>query len=412
MRKPKKPNKQNLDASATARQDAEVNSMNQPSTELKASKIHLSYLDGLRGFSSLFVLLYHLSEHQIGNLPGWITLPQKLLRYGFLGVPVFIVLSGYCLMMPVVRSQKRYIPGTLLDYFKRRSRRIIPTYYASVIVCLLLALTIYGLEKFTNFRWHELPRDWFSPNFSFIDVILHFLLIHNLALEPQAFSINIPFWSVAVEWQIYFLFPLLLLPLWRLWGWWSVLSVAFVIGLAPIYLFNGVMSHSRLNYVVSFAVGMLAADIGFSRKPYLLWMRKSFPWALLTVIFTAICLLTEWRKLQIDAWVCITFASMAAACLMIYCTNFATESKRPPMIVKLLESPIALKLGAFSYSLYLTHGPVTTLVRHFLLNLQLTPIMFAVLIYLVSGGIALVFAYLFYLVFEKPFTSISTHSSR
>ena len=104
--------------------------------------------------------------------------------------------------------------------------------------------------------------------------------------------------------------------------------------------------------------------------------------------------------------------SMAAACLMIYCTNFATESKRPPMIVKLLESPIALKLGAFSYSLYLTHGPVTTLVRHFLLNLQLTPIMFAVLIYLVSGGIALVFAYLFYLVFEKPFTSISTQSSR
>jgi len=381
--------------------------MNQPSTEIKTSKIHLSYLDGLRGFSSLFVLLFHLIQHQEGNLPVWITLPHKLLRYGFLGVPVFIVLSGYCLMLPVVRSQKGYITGTLLNYFKRRSRRIIPTYYAAVIFCLLLALIIYGLEKFTNFQWHELPWDWFSPKFSLIDVILHFLLIHNLALRPQAFSINIPFWSVAVEWEIYFLFPLLLLPLWRFWGWWLVLSIAFLIGLAPIYLFNGVMKHSSFIFLVSFALGMLAADIGFSRKPHLLWMKRSYPWALLTAIFTALCLLAEWQQLKIDAWVCLIFASTATSCLMIYCTNLVSEGKRLPIMLKLFESPILLNLGAFSYSLYLTHGPVTTLVRHFLLNLQLTPIMFAVSIYLVSGGVALMFAYLFYIIFEKPFSSIS-----
>ncbi len=385
--------------------------MTQPSTTLKA-KIHLSYLDGLRGLSCLFVLFFHLIQHQEGNLPIWITLPHKLMRYGFLGVPVFIVLSGYCLMLPVVRSQNGYIPGTLLDYFKRRARRIIPTYYAAVIFCLLIALTIYILEKFTHFQWHELPWDWFSPNFSLIDVILHFLLIHNLALRPQAFSINIPFWSVAVEWEIYFLFPLLLLPLWRFWGWWSVFSVAFVIGLIPIYLFNGVMSHTSFIYLVSFALGMLGADIGFSHKPYLQWMKKSYPWPLLTIIFTVFCLLTEWQKLKIDEWVCLIFASMATVCLTIYCTNCVSESKKLPMIAKLLESPILIKLGAFSYSLYLTHGPVTTLVRHFLLNLQLTPTMFAVSIYLVSGGVALVFAYLFYLVFEKPLTSTSSQARK
>jgi peptidoglycan/LPS O-acetylase OafA/YrhL len=250
--------------------------MIQLSTDTNRSKIHLSYLDGLRGIASLFVLLFHLIQHQEGNLPVWITLPHKVLRYGFFGVAVFIVLSGYCLMLPVVRSQTGHIRGSLLDYFKRRARRIIPTYYASLVFCLLLALAIYVLEKFTNFQWHELPWDWFSTKFSSTDVILHFLLIHNLALESQAFSINIPFWSVAVEWEIYFLFPLLLLPLWRRWGWLSVLSVAFFIGLAPTYLFNGVMTHSRLIFLVSFTIGMLAADISFSQKRHLLSMKKSY----------------------------------------------------------------------------------------------------------------------------------------
>ncbi|MBO3458017.1 acyltransferase [Aetokthonos hydrillicola Thurmond2011] len=386
--------------------------MNQISPDLKRGKIHLSYLDGLRGVASLFVLFFHLIQHQEGNLPVWITLPHKVLRYGFLGVPVFIVLSGYCLMLPVVRSQTGYIRGTLLDYFKRRARRIIPTYYASLIFCLLIALSIYVLEKFTNFQWHDLPWDWVSTKFSLIDVILHFLLIHNLGLGTQAYSISIPFWSVAVEWQIYFLFPLLLLPLWRRWGWLSVFGAAFVIGLAPIYLFNGAMKDTSFIFLVSFSIGMLAAEIGFSNQPHFLSVKKSYPWAFLTVIFTALCLLTEWEQLKIDRWVTFIFASMAAACLMIYCTKSICEGKRLPMILKIFESAPLVKLGAFSYSLYLTHGAVTTLVRHFLLNLQLTPIMFAVSIYFVSGGVALTFAYLFYIIFEKPFSSISQKNTR
>lgn len=83
------------------------------------------------------------------------------------------------------------------------------------------------------------------------------------------------------------------------------------------------------------------------------------------------------------------------------------EGKKLPIVIKILESPVALALGSFSYSLYLTHALVITLMRHFLLNFQLSPNIFVVLLYLMNGGAALLFAYLFYLVFEKPFLSKS-----
>ncbi|MER3494446.1 MAG: acyltransferase, partial [Mastigocladus sp. ERB_26_2] len=342
-------------------------------------KIHLLYLDGIRGIAALFVLLYHLMYQIQGYETEWSNLLNKLLRYGFLGVPVFIVLSGYCLMLPVVRSGNGYISGTLVDFFWRRAKRIIPPYYATIILCSLISLAIIGLEKFTNFNWNVRQWDWFSPDFSLIDVILHLLLIHNFASEQQAFSISTPLWSVAVEWQIYFLFPLLLLPIWRRWGCKAVISIATLIGLGSLYLFDGFLSHSRMYFLISFSIGMLAADISFSEKPKLVWMRKSLPLQLLVIIFFALSILTEWEKFALPEWLCSICASIAAASLMVYCTNFLMEGKKLPIVIKILESPVALALGSFSYSLYLTHALVITLMRHFLLNFQLSPNIFVVL---------------------------------
>ncbi|QDL11016.1 acyltransferase [Brasilonema octagenarum UFV-E1] len=242
-------------------------------------------------------------------------------------------------------------------------------------------------------------------NHSFVDVILHLLLIHNLTPGTLAHAINLPLWSVAVEWQIYFLFPLLLLPLLRRWGWLSVILIAFIIGLTPHYLFNGLMDVSRPWLLGSFAIGMLAAEIGFSQKPDWIRLRKSVPWSVLAVIFAGIAFLTEWKRLRLDAWIFESFAALAAACLIIYCTNFILEKNTLPKGLRVLESALAITLGSFSYSLYLTHGVIVTLVHHFLHDLQLPAITYTVLLYLVSLGISLVFAYLFYLAFERRFTT-------
>ncbi len=370
-----------------------------------SQRLHLHYLDGLRGIASLYVVFVHVEPYKEEQLPIFWLFFEKLLRYGAFSVVIFIVLSGYVLMLPVARSQNGHISGSLIDYIKRRSRRILPPYYAALFLSLLLAITIFVVEQFTDFQWNKVAGEGpFSPNFSFIDVLSHLLLIHNLS-HSTYLSINSPMWSVATEWQLYFLFPLLLLPFWRRFGLLSVVIAGFVIGIAPFYLLNKFSMSSSSWFIGLFALGMAAADIGFSQKPQLIAMRNFLRWDLLAIVFTVIAFLTEWKQLELDIWIGQSFCGLAVACLFIYCAKLMIEGKKLPYSIRLLEHPWVVALGGFSYSLYLIHGPVLVLVRYFLFNLPISPSMFAATSYLVGVGMSLLIAYWFYLVFERPFMS-------
>src|SRR4051812_44058637 len=103
--------------------------------------VRFAYLDGIRGLASLYVLLHHVW----GEL-AWSPLAEKLpllfdwrgqwLAYGHFAVVVFIVLSGYTLMLPIARAAQGHLNGSFLAYVKRRARRILPPYYASLTVYL------------------------------------------------------------------------------------------------------------------------------------------------------------------------------------------------------------------------------------------------------------------------------------
>jgi peptidoglycan/LPS O-acetylase OafA/YrhL len=368
-------------------------------------RLRLEYLDGLRGLAALYVVLVHIEPSIEEQLPTWLQLFTKTLRYGRVSVVIFIVLSGYVLMASVVRSPNGYVPGGLLGYIKRRSRRILPPYYAALFFCVLLALTIFMLEKFTSFQWNEIAGQGpFFPYFSFSDFCYHLLVIHNLSSETYM-SINPPLWTVATEWQLYFFFPLFLLPIWRRFGLTSVVIAGFLIGIAPLYLLNGLFESASPWFLGLFTLGMAAADIGLSEKPKLIAIKNSLPWGVLTITFTGLAFLTEWRQLGLHIWISESFFGLAAGCLFIYCTKFAIANKKLPSILSVFQHPWAIALGVFSYSLYLTHGPVLVLVRYFLFSLQLSPVIFAVTSYTLGLATSLVIAYLFYLVFERPFMS-------
>ncbi|BAZ09250.1 acyltransferase 3 [Calothrix sp. NIES-4071] len=370
-----------------------------------SSRLRLRYLDGLRGLAALYVVFVHVDPAVEATLPQIWSLFGKSLRYGGFAVTIFIALSGYVLMLPISRSQSGHISGTLIDYIKRRSRRILPPYYAALFFSLLLACVVFLLEKFTLFRWDDIAgRGPFSPDFTFIDVLSHLLLVHNLSYATHM-TINPPLWSVATEWQIYFIFPLILLPVWRRFGLLASIVTAYSISLLPIYLLNGLFASASPWYLGIFALGMAAAEIGFSEKPKLVGLRNSLPWCKLSVIFTVVAFITEWRKLGIDLWVGYSFFGMASACLFIYYTKLITDGNKSPLILELLEHPFALALGTISYSLYLTHGPVLSLVRYMLFNLQLSSNTFAAASYILGTIASLLFAYPFYLLFERPFTS-------
>ncbi|MBD2664720.1 acyltransferase family protein [Richelia sinica] len=368
-------------------------------------RLHLPYLDGLRGLAALYVVLVHVEPSMGGELPLHWLLLVRIMQYGAFSVVSFIVLSGYVLMLPVARSENGHLTGSFINYLKRRARRILPPYYIALLICIFISAVVFVLEQFTSFRWNKLAgAGAFDPHFSWIDVISHLLLVHNLHSSTYL-TINPPMWTIATEWQTYFIFPLLLLPIWRCWGLLSVVIISFTIGLIPISFTNGFLASANPWFLGIFTLGMAAADIGFSQKTQLVAIKNSLPWGRLAIIFTGMAVITEWRRLGLHIWINQSFAGLAFACLIIYLTKSIMENKQPPLALQILQHPWAIALGTFSYSLYLTHGPVLVFVRYGLFYLPLSPDMFAAASYVVGTAISLIVAYWFYLFCERPFMS-------
>lgn len=93
-------------------------------------------LDHWRGLACLSVLVFHAS----GQQPDHGTLAQELIARLWIGVPIFFVISGYCITASVIRT--RDTGGTLADYFRRRVRRIFPPYWAAMLVVAFVASVV------------------------------------------------------------------------------------------------------------------------------------------------------------------------------------------------------------------------------------------------------------------------------
>ncbi len=157
---------------------------------------HIKGLDGLRAIAALLVFWYHTWGHW--NYPtvafdlfGAHLDFTWLFHYGTEGVSIFFVISGFLLSLPFWRALlDRGHPVDVVRFFKRRFLRIYPAYF--------VALTIFALFYDT---WHPF---WDR----LIIYTTHLLLIHNLA-ELTIFSDSSPLWSVATEFQMYLILPVL-----------------------------------------------------------------------------------------------------------------------------------------------------------------------------------------------------------
>src|SRR5437660_75394 len=104
---------------------------------LAPSRFRLDFLDGIRGLAALYVALFHVSYAR-QSLPEPARHLTDWLQFGHYAVGVFIVLSGYCLMLPVARSADGRLRGGVGSYLRRRAWRILPPYYAALVLALAL----------------------------------------------------------------------------------------------------------------------------------------------------------------------------------------------------------------------------------------------------------------------------------
>ena len=348
----------------------------------------LAGLDGIRGLAALFVVVNHIFLRTFPGYPadhapfwaGWFI-------YGRFAVVVFIVLSGLSLALSPARHGWR-LDG-LSRFAQRRVRRIVPAYWAALVFSLAVAWLVVP------------PPGQGAPDAK--SVVVNGLLVQNLVSVP---SPNRAFWSIAVEAQLYILFPLLLLMVRRRGAIVMVAAVTLVVATIGIL---GSPHVSQLDFIVIqsppdlaalFAVGILSAGIVGASEA-----RRSWPWAGLALAAAAPVLATIWWQGSVWTldhlfWVDLMLGP-AVACLL---AGLATGHPAP--LLRLLDTQPLRNLGWSSYSLYLTHGPIVVVVYERVVAggvRQGVPAFLVSLALVVPLTIA--FARVFASVFETPFRS-------
>ena len=358
--------------------------------------MHLPFVDGIRAVAALIVLFNHIYaevftvENNLVPPPGWGFLSYSMVL-GHLSVAVFIVISGFVLTLPTLKNDMGLGDGGLRRFFYRRARRILPPYYAALILCIALNFTILRPATGTHFDTvKQLGKT---------DILSHFLLLQNVFGTGK---INYVFWSIATEWHIYLLFPGLLFC-WRRFGGIATVTGALCVGYAAQFFFaTSRLGRANLHFLGLFVMGMFAAAYVVPRlqkgSPHgLIWLRGIAVLSLLTV--TTLIALWGWRDMERR----FLYLDFPVACLSVYLLAEGGLSANN-WVHKVFGSAPLVFVGTFSYSLYLVHVPIIALLLLYVANpLNLTSL--AGFAFFSTVGVAGVLAgsYGFHQAFERPF---------
>jgi peptidoglycan/LPS O-acetylase OafA/YrhL len=345
----------------------------------------LAGLDGIRGLAALYVVINHVflrafPGYPVDHAPFW----AGWFIYGRFAVVVFIVLSGFSLALAPARHGWRL--GGISEFAQRRARRILPAYWAALAFSLAVA-------------WLLVPQ----PGHGVPDtksVVVNGLLVQNIV---GAHSPNAAFWSMAVEAQLYLLFPLLLLIARRFSAIAMLVTVTLVVASVGIVgphvsRLDTFVIQSPPDLAALFAVGMLTAGI-VGASP----ARRSWPWHWLGLAAAAPVLATIWWQGSVWTldhlfWVDLALGP-AVACLLA-----GVATGRPAPLVRLLDTRPIRNLGLSSYSLYLTHAPIVVLVYEKIVAGRVHQGVPAFIVTLVLAlPLTIGFARVFAAAFEVPF---------
>jgi peptidoglycan/LPS O-acetylase OafA/YrhL len=342
-------------------------------------------LDGIRGLAALFVVVNHVflrafPGYPVDHAPFW----AAWFIYGRFAVVVFIVVSGFSLALSPAR--RGWHVGSVSRFAQRRARRILPAYWAALGFSLAVA-------------WLIVPQPGQGmPGAK--SVLVNGLLVQNIVGAP---SPNRAFWSMAVEAQLYVLFPLLLLAV-RRWG--AIVMLATVtlvvaaVGIVGPHV-GGVdtfVIQSPPDLAALFAVGIVTAGIVAASAA-----RRSWPWGWIALAAAApVLAVIAWQgsvwTLDHLFWVDLALGP-AVACLL---AGLATG--RAARLMRLLEARPIRSLGLSSYSLYLTHAPIVVIVYQGVVAGRVQQGVPAFVVTLALAlPLSIAFARLFASVFEIPF---------
>lgn len=387
--------------------------LSEPRSEANANGTARSFrahehLDGVRGVLMSLVLAIHIFYASVSSgivhLQPWYHWVTVWFQPGIYTVGLFVVISGYSLMLPVIGAGGQ-LRGGLGRYYRRRATRIVLPYY--------LALG-FSLLHVVLFPWQYqrlgIPADVLKPGILWS----HLLLFYNFK-PAWTFAINSPYWSLAPEWDLYLLFPILFVPLWKKFGSAALLGCASVITVALVFCGDRV---TRMHpwYIFLFACGMAGSVVAGSADEASTRLRRSVPWGSLSLaLFGGSMLdwiLLLWRGRDLLSYMppvwwlyCVneTVLGLAILCAILYWSRIQETRTREawPGSLRFFHHRWVKWVGSFSYSHYLIHFPVVVGLAAVLRSLHLAEPVTLVLGYLLISPVSIGVAYLFFMAVER-----------
>lgn len=369
----------------------------------------LQSIDALRGIAALGVVLYHAvlqtSNAVPNNLFRWpVKLVQFVSSFGYIGVFLFFVISGFCIHLQWAKSRANGQPQSIKfgSFWRRRIRRLYPPYLMAFALFMLMAALSTGINV---------------THFFVYDVVMHLLMLHNL--DPNTcYSINGVFWTLAIEEQLYLAYFLLLFLRMR-WGWGPTLVICALARIGWFYFSHAVwvaagigvpVPEAAASHWFTWALGAIAVEAAFGLIKLPKWCRNLWLGGAAIVLASATSvILPATQKDTLPhtlAWMLMHPAWGLGFFIVVNRVVRAEQSwlerlKQPGLISRLGVRLVAAAafVGVFSYSLYLTHELV--IMESFWFKVLEFPPIINTLLIVVPATIG--FAWLFYRFCEKPY---------
>lgn len=361
---------------------------------MESNHAHLYKMDVLRGLAIIAVFVLHVYMGYLGsnievvleagenfvNLSGkpWhlILLTITPLGYGWTGVQLFLIISGFLIHLSYLRANGSKF--SFKKFYLRRFFRIYPPYF---VLLLFLAF--------------EYNSNVLQSQESLLDLVAHVFMVHNLK-DITFLSFNGPFWSLALEVQLYLIYPLFLFIRKKAGIQKTIYLLFFLYFFFTLFLYF----YPIPNYFL--------ASQNFVFKSWIVWGLGAFlaeryhhKQRLFDVsgkVLIVLLMLVSLVKMSIYT---IKVSDLLWSMFYIALVNYYLNLKREqPM----LWEKALMDIGESSYSFYLVHEPMLPIFVHTvsILGISLTHPMFHVLDAFVIFFIVYIFSKGYYHTLEKP----------
>ena len=298
-------------------------------------------LNGLRALAVILVLLYHLDFH-------W-------MKGGFLGVDVFLVISGYFISKNILFGLQKGT-FTFTGFYTKRLRRLFPALIFTLIIVLIAGYFLLTPSNYERLGQSTIFASLSASNFFFWNESGYFNL--DASTKPL-----LHMWSLSLEEQFYLFWPLLLVTLHKFLKKYLLLFIVILIlgslALSELYF----STHPDASFFL----------IPFRMFEFLLgacciWLEsivKNKSKIILELLFAVGLGLILFSGMQFSS-----ATRMPGLLSLVSCVGamFIVMGGQAPILSWTLKNKPVELIGKASYSIYLIHWPLIVYYKYWTLN--------------------------------------------